>query len=139
MGLIVSLAYRPTRVVDLELTFTAMGCPAMDFIQDDIRERLLQEPEVDEVRIEIVWDPVWTRKRIREDARATMRGLGIVRMTVWEVFARKAYEEPLHHVGTVTEDDEDLALVSARSIYDEQPWIHMIIVPRTAIREAIKP
>lgn len=55
----------------------------------------------------------------------------------WEVFARLAYEEPLHHVGTVTEADEDLALVSARSIYDEQPWIQMIIVPRTAIREAI--
>ena len=58
---------------------------------------------------------------------------------VWEVFARKAYEDPLHHVGTVTEDDEDLALVSARSIYYEQPWIHMIIVPRSAIREAIRP
>ena len=57
--------------------------------------------------------------------------------TVWEVFARKAYEEPLHHVGTVTEADEDLALVSARAIYDEQPWIEMIIVPRDAIREAI--
>ncbi len=79
MGLIVSLAYRPDdRAVDLQLTFTAMGCPAMDFIQDDIRERLLQEPEVDEVRIEVVWDPVWTRSRIREDARATMRSLGIV-------------------------------------------------------------
>ena len=59
--------------------------------------------------------------------------------TVWEVFARKAYEEPLHHVGTVTESDEDLALVAARSIYDEQPWVHMIIVPRTSIREAIRP
>jgi 1,2-phenylacetyl-CoA epoxidase PaaB subunit len=57
--------------------------------------------------------------------------------TIWEVFARKAYEEPLHHVGTVTESDEDLALVSARAIYDEQPWIHMILVPRGAIREAI--
>jgi len=79
MGLIVSLAYRPEeRAVDLELTFTAMGCPAMDFIQDDIRERLLQEPEVGDVRIEVVWDPVWTRSRIREDARATMRSLGIV-------------------------------------------------------------
>ncbi len=77
MGLIVSLAYADG-VVDVELTFTAMGCPAMDFIQDDIRERLLQEPEVDEVRIEIVWDPVWTRKMIREEARETMRGLGIV-------------------------------------------------------------
>ena len=77
MGLIVDLAYAEG-VVDLKLTFTAMGCPAMDFIQDDIRERLLQEPEVDDVRIEIVWDPVWTRARIREDARSKMRELGIV-------------------------------------------------------------
>ena len=77
MGLIVSLSYE-ARVVDIELTFTAMGCPAMDFIQDDIRERLLREPDVDEVRIEIVWDPVWTRARLREDARARMRALGIV-------------------------------------------------------------
>jgi len=79
MGLIVSIAYdAAARAVDLQLTFTAMGCPAMDFIQDDIRERLLQEPDVDEVRIEVVWDPVWTRSRIREDARARMRELGIV-------------------------------------------------------------
>ena len=79
MGLIVSIAYREDhRSVDLELTFTAMGCPAMEFIEDDIRERLLAEPDVDEVRIEIVWDPVWTRSRIREDARARMRELGIV-------------------------------------------------------------
>ena len=79
MGLIVSIAYRAEdRSVDLQLTFTAMGCPAMEFIQEDIEERLLREPDVDAVRIEIVWDPVWTRSRIREDARATMRRLGIV-------------------------------------------------------------
>ena len=77
MGLIVAIDYADG-VVDLKLTFTAMGCPAMEFIQDDIRERLLQEDDVDEVRIEIVWDPVWTRKMIREEARETMRGLGIV-------------------------------------------------------------
>ncbi len=58
--------------------------------------------------------------------------------SVWEVFARMAYEEPLHHVGTVTEADEDLAVISARAIYDEQPWIEMIIVPRSEIREAIR-
>ena len=57
---------------------------------------------------------------------------------VWEVFARQAYEEPLHHVGSLTEADEDLALVAARSIYDEHAWIEMVIVPRTAIRRAIR-
>jgi metal-sulfur cluster biosynthetic enzyme len=79
MGLIVSVAYDArSRGVDLELTFTAMGCPAMEFIEEDIRERLLREPEVNVVRIEVVWDPVWTRARIRDGARARMRGLGIV-------------------------------------------------------------
>jgi metal-sulfur cluster biosynthetic enzyme len=77
LGLIVAIEFAEG-VVDLKLTFTAMGCPAMEFIQDDIRARLLQEPEVEEVRIEVVWDPVWTRARIREEARTRMRELGLV-------------------------------------------------------------
>jgi 1,2-phenylacetyl-CoA epoxidase PaaB subunit len=55
----------------------------------------------------------------------------------WEVFARLQYDEPLHHLGAVREDDEDLALIAARAIYDEWPWIHMVIVPRDEVREAI--
>jgi metal-sulfur cluster biosynthetic enzyme len=78
MGLIVSVAYEPLeRRADLQITYTAMGCPAMDFIQDDIREALLADPEIDSVEIEVVWDPVWTKDRIRSEARATMRELGI--------------------------------------------------------------
>ena len=79
MGLIVSLAYLPgTRTADLQITYTAMGCPAMEFIQDDIRDALLADPDVDAVELEVVWDPVWTKSRIREESRATMRKLGIV-------------------------------------------------------------
>ena len=78
MGLIVSLAYRASdRAADLQITFTAMGCPAMDFIEEDIREALLADPDVDEVSIEVVWDPVWTKDRIRSEARSRMRSLGI--------------------------------------------------------------
>jgi metal-sulfur cluster biosynthetic enzyme len=78
MGLIVSVAYRePDRTADLQITFTAMGCPATEFIQEDIREAVLRVPGVERVDIEVVWDPVWTKDRIRSDARATMRRLGI--------------------------------------------------------------
>lgn len=76
MGLIVALT-RHAGVVDLKLTFTAMGCPAMDFIMDDIRTRLLQESGVEEVRIEVVWDPVWTKARLTEDGIETMRTWGV--------------------------------------------------------------
>jgi metal-sulfur cluster biosynthetic enzyme len=78
MGLIVSLDYRlPERSADLRITFTAMGCPAMDFIEEDIRAALLADPDVDGVTIEVVWDPVWTKERLRADAREKMRALGI--------------------------------------------------------------
>ena len=78
MGLIVSLEYLPDQQrADLQITFTAMGCPAMEFIEEDIREALLRDPDVDEVAIEVVWDPVWTKDRLRAEAREKMRSLGI--------------------------------------------------------------
>jgi metal-sulfur cluster biosynthetic enzyme len=78
MGLIVSIDHEPaSRAVRLRLTYTAMGCPAMDMIQDDIRARLLQEPDVDTVEIDVVWDPVWTSRRLSPSARRTMRDLGL--------------------------------------------------------------
>ncbi len=78
MGLIVAVDYQPAaRSTVLKITYTAMSCPAMDMIQDDIRARLLRDPDVDHVEIEVVWDPVWTRKRLTQEARATMRSLGI--------------------------------------------------------------
>ncbi len=52
--------------------------------------------------------------------------------TVWLVFARRTYEEPLRQVGTVEADDAELARVYARSIYDEFAWIEMVIIPRDA-------
>jgi metal-sulfur cluster biosynthetic enzyme len=78
MGLIVSLSYCAVeRRVELQITYTSMGCPAMEFIEEDIREAMLADPDVDAVAIEVVWDPVWTKARLRDDARSRMRELGI--------------------------------------------------------------
>jgi metal-sulfur cluster biosynthetic enzyme len=79
MGLIVAVAYdAAARRADLRITYTAMGCPAMEFIEEDIRAATLAVDGVDAVGIEVVWDPVWTRSRIRAEARETMRRLGVV-------------------------------------------------------------
>jgi metal-sulfur cluster biosynthetic enzyme len=64
-------------VVDVDLTFTAMGCPASDFIVDDVRERLLREPGVEEVRVNVVWDPPWTTARMTEAGRDTLEEWGL--------------------------------------------------------------
>jgi phenylacetate-CoA oxygenase PaaJ subunit len=76
MGLIVDLKQHD-EIVEVKLTFTAMGCPAMEFIMDDIRDRLLREPGVEQVNIEIVWEPVWTKARLSEEGIEIMRTWGI--------------------------------------------------------------
>ncbi len=76
MGLIVALE-RHESTVSLKLTFTAMGCPAMEMILGDIRDRLLQESGVEQVEVEVVWDPPWTPARMTEEGRDTLRMWGV--------------------------------------------------------------
>ena len=64
-------------VVAVDLTFTAMGCPASEFILEDIRERLMREPGVSEVRVNIVWDPPWTVARMTEAGRDALESWGL--------------------------------------------------------------
>ena len=64
-------------LVQVDLTFTAMGCPASGFILDDIRERLMREECVREVRIKVVWDPPWTVARMTEAGRDALEAWGL--------------------------------------------------------------
>lgn len=52
---------------------------------------------------------------------------------LYEVFARKTRAEPLGHVGTVSASSVDFAKVYARSTYDEENWVEMVVVERGAI------
>jgi len=76
LGLVVQLRFE-AGMVSLKLTFTAMGCPAMDMIMDDIRSRLGREPGVESIRIEVVWEPIWTKSRLTEDGKCQLREAGI--------------------------------------------------------------
>ena len=64
-------------VVEVDLTFTAMGCPASEFILEDVRERLLREEGVREVRVNIVWNPPWTVARMTEAGRDALEAWGL--------------------------------------------------------------
>lgn len=64
-------------VARIALTFTATACPCMEFIKEDVRDRLLRERWLDGVEIDEVWDPPWTRDRISSEGRRKLRDLGV--------------------------------------------------------------
>ncbi len=53
--------------------------------------------------------------------------------TIYEVFARKSHDQELKHVGSVNATDDDLAKAYAWTVYDEETWVEMCVVPRTAV------
>lgn len=63
--------------VNIKLTYTCMGCPAMDMIQEDVEERLLRMDGIDEVDIEVVWE-TWSRKDITPLGRKQLKQVGVV-------------------------------------------------------------
>lgn len=64
-------------LVGVEMTFTATGCPCMQFMKMDVEERLLLEPGVDSVVIREVWSPPWRRERMTAEARAVLKRFGV--------------------------------------------------------------
>jgi metal-sulfur cluster biosynthetic enzyme len=63
--------------VRVRLTYTSMGCPCMEMIQDDVRGRLLRLPGVERVEIHTVWEP-WTRQHITEEGWRRLHGVGVI-------------------------------------------------------------
>jgi len=76
LGIVYGIRREDARVT-VDLTFTAMGCPAADFILDDVRERLMREPGVDDVVFNIVWDPPWTAARMTQAGREALEMWGL--------------------------------------------------------------
>jgi metal-sulfur cluster biosynthetic enzyme len=65
------------RTVRVRLTFTATACPCMEFIREDVTDRLLREPWLSSVEIEEVWDPPWTTQRITPEGRRQLARVGV--------------------------------------------------------------
>jgi metal-sulfur cluster biosynthetic enzyme len=50
-------------------TLTSMGCPVGPMIQEDIQNVAAAVPGVDNVEVELTWDPPWSPEKMSDDAK----------------------------------------------------------------------
>ena len=55
--------------VDIKMTLTAPGCGMGPVLQQDVQNRAIAIEEVDEVNVELVWDPPWNQGMMTEAAK----------------------------------------------------------------------
>jgi metal-sulfur cluster biosynthetic enzyme len=63
------------KTVKVTHSLTSMGCPAGPMIQEDINRVAREVPGVEDVAIELTWDPPWTPERMSDDAKFIL-GIG---------------------------------------------------------------
>ncbi|HET9579736.1 MAG TPA: SUF system Fe-S cluster assembly protein [Usitatibacter sp.] len=69
LGLVYGLDVLPEGRIDVRMTLTAPACPVAGEMPHVVEERILQVPGVNEARVDLVWDPPWTRDLLSEEAR----------------------------------------------------------------------
>jgi metal-sulfur cluster biosynthetic enzyme len=69
LGLVYDVEVEDSKVKVVH-TLTSMGCPAGPMIQEDIHSAVTSTfSDVEDVELELTWDPPWTPERMSDDAK----------------------------------------------------------------------
>ena len=69
LGLIYDILVDTAGVVGIRMTLTAPACPAAQFLPAEVRRKVKEVPGVADAKVDIVWEPAWTRDRMSDAAR----------------------------------------------------------------------
>jgi FeS assembly SUF system protein len=69
LGLIYGIEINPEGVVHIRMTLTSPACPAAGSLPPEVRFKAQTIPGVKDAKVEVVWDPPWTKERMSEAAR----------------------------------------------------------------------
>ncbi|HET7549073.1 MAG TPA: SUF system Fe-S cluster assembly protein [Usitatibacter sp.] len=69
LGLVYEIDLKPEGRVDIRMTLTAPACPVAGEMPGVVEDRVMQVPDVSEVRVDLVWEPPWTRDMLSEEAK----------------------------------------------------------------------
>jgi FeS assembly SUF system protein len=69
LGLIYEIIVDAAGVVGIRMTLTAPACPAAQFLPDRVKAVVAAVAGVSDVKVDVVWDPPWSRDRMSDAAR----------------------------------------------------------------------
>lgn len=68
LGLIYELRVDEEHNVFVQMTLTAPNCPMADYVMDEVKQAIEDVPGVVSVNVELVFEPVWDKSRMSEEA-----------------------------------------------------------------------
>mgnify|MGYP001241471636 FL=1 len=69
LGLIYKIEILENRKVKIEMTLTSPNCPVAEELPNSVKHNIMKLDEVNDVDLELVWDPPWTKDKMSETAK----------------------------------------------------------------------
>ena len=68
LGLIYEIKVNEDHEVYIQMTLTAPNCPMADYVMEQVKTAVQDVPGVVSVKIDLVFEPVWDKSRMSEEA-----------------------------------------------------------------------
>jgi FeS assembly SUF system protein len=69
LGLIYKIEIKEAKKVNIDMTLTSPNCPVAESLPRMVKDNILKLDGVDDVNLNLVWDPPWTKDKMSEAAK----------------------------------------------------------------------
>ena len=76
MGLIYGIDVAENNDVNIKMTMTTQGCPLHETLVEDATRYAKKVPGVNNVKIDIVWEPAWSMDKMTEEGKLKIKNMG---------------------------------------------------------------
>ena len=69
LGLIYKIDVKDDKNITIDMTLTSPNCPVADSLPNNVKGNVLKIDGIKDVKINLVWDPPWTKDKMSETAK----------------------------------------------------------------------
>ena len=69
LGLIYKIEIKEAKKVNIDMTLTSPNCPVAESLPKMVKDNILKLEGVDDVELNLVWDPPWSKDKMSEAAK----------------------------------------------------------------------
>ena len=69
LGLIYDIKVKDEKFAIIKMTLTTPNCPVAESLPKEVKEGAMQVEEIDDVDLQLVWDPPWTKDMMSDVAK----------------------------------------------------------------------
>ena len=110
MGLIYGIDVTDTNDVNINMTLTTQGCPLHETLVNDVTRYAKKVSGVNNVNVNIVWDPPWSMEKMSDEGKAILKNMGTGLSTPAPIDYEKALPQGIGNL--VKQDDGSMVLAN---------------------------